>query len=83
MELAAVYGEHNVVLEALINCFFVFFPPPLDFPTLNFGVKAVMKTSVLLTWDLPQNYKPQGHFKVSADNKKTSVYSKFNVLCIS
>lgn len=38
----------------------------LDFPTLNFGVKAVMKTSVLLTWDLPPNYKSQVPFKVSA-----------------
>lgn len=37
----------------------------LAFPTLNFGVKAVMKTSVLLTWDLPPNYKPQAPFKVS------------------
>uniref|UniRef100_H3DBN7 Receptor-type tyrosine-protein phosphatase F n=2 Tax=Tetraodon nigroviridis TaxID=99883 RepID=H3DBN7_TETNG len=35
-----------------------------DFPILNFGVKAVMKTSVLLTWDLPQNYKAQVPFKI-------------------
>lgn len=40
--------------------------PVLDFPALNFGVKSVRKTSVLLTWDLPQNYKPQTPFKVSA-----------------
>lgn len=39
-----------------------------DFPILNFGVKAVMKTSVLLTWDLPQNYKAQVPFKVSGKN---------------
>lgn len=49
-----------------INQRMFFFPPALDFPTLNFGVKAVMKTSVLLTWDLPPNYKSQVPFKVSA-----------------
>ncbi|XP_010778503.1 receptor-type tyrosine-protein phosphatase F-like, partial [Notothenia coriiceps] len=35
----------------------------IDLPTLNFGVKAVMKTSVLLTWDLPANYKSQVPFQ--------------------
>ncbi|XP_075878032.1 receptor-type tyrosine-protein phosphatase F-like isoform X5 [Nelusetta ayraudi] len=47
-----------------------------DFPTLNFGVKAVMKTSVLLTWDLPQNYKPQGHFKILYNQRSVEVEGK-------
>ena len=32
----------------------------------SFGVKAVMKTSVLLTWEVPENYKSQVPFKVRA-----------------
>lgn len=32
--------------------------------TKNFGVKAVMKTSVLLTWEVPETYKSQVPFKV-------------------
>uniref|UniRef100_A0A668AAT6 Receptor-type tyrosine-protein phosphatase F n=1 Tax=Myripristis murdjan TaxID=586833 RepID=A0A668AAT6_9TELE len=31
-----------------------------------FGVKAVMKTSVLLTWEVPENYKSQVPFKVTS-----------------
>lgn len=52
--------------------------PTLDFPTLNFGVKAVMKTSVLLTWDLPPNYKPQVPFKVSR-HPRPQVQGQINV----
>ncbi|XP_051809702.1 receptor-type tyrosine-protein phosphatase F isoform X23 [Acanthochromis polyacanthus] len=44
-----------------------------DFPTLNFGVKAVMKTSVLLTWDLPPNYKPQAPFKILYNQQSVEV----------
>ncbi|KAM8727800.1 receptor-type tyrosine-protein phosphatase F isoform 7-T8 [Acanthopagrus schlegelii] len=44
-----------------------------DFPTLNFGVKAVMKTSVLLTWDLPPNYKPQVPFKILYNQQSVEV----------
>ena len=46
-----------------------FLPPPTppEF-TKNFGVKAVMKTSVLLTWEVPETYKSQVPFKVSKDN---------------
>ncbi|KAG7229057.1 hypothetical protein INR49_013176, partial [Caranx melampygus] len=47
--------------------------PTLDFPTLNFGVKAVMKTSVLLTWDLPANYKPQMPFKILYNQQSVEV----------
>ncbi|XP_039872661.1 receptor-type tyrosine-protein phosphatase F isoform X16 [Maylandia zebra] len=43
------------------------------FPTLNFGVKAVMKTSVLLTWDLPPNYKPQAPFKILYNQQSVEV----------
>ncbi|KAM9479164.1 protein tyrosine phosphatase receptor type Fa [Salvelinus alpinus] len=32
--------------------------------TKNFGVKAVMKTSVLLTWEVPETYKSQVPFKL-------------------
>ncbi|XP_055769831.1 receptor-type tyrosine-protein phosphatase F-like isoform X5 [Salvelinus fontinalis] len=35
--------------------------------TKNFGVKAVMKTSVLLTWEVPETYKSQVPFKVSQE----------------
>lgn len=41
---------------------------PLAFAT-SFGVKAVMKTSVLLTWELPENFKSQGLFKVGEVHK--------------
>ncbi|XP_068195899.1 receptor-type tyrosine-protein phosphatase F-like isoform X9 [Antennarius striatus] len=44
-----------------------------DFPTLNFGVKAVMKTSVLLTWDLPPNYQPQVPFKILYNQQSVEV----------
>ncbi|XP_047445260.1 receptor-type tyrosine-protein phosphatase F isoform X15 [Mugil cephalus] len=44
-----------------------------DFPTLNFGVKSVMKTSVLLTWDLPPNYKSQAHFKILYNQQSVEV----------
>uniref|UniRef100_A0A8C3B317 Receptor-type tyrosine-protein phosphatase F n=1 Tax=Cyclopterus lumpus TaxID=8103 RepID=A0A8C3B317_CYCLU len=45
----------------------------IDFPTLNFGVKAVMKTSVLLTWDLPLNYKSQVPFKILYNQQSVEV----------
>uniref|UniRef100_A0A673BCV3 Receptor-type tyrosine-protein phosphatase F n=1 Tax=Sphaeramia orbicularis TaxID=375764 RepID=A0A673BCV3_9TELE len=45
----------------------------IDFPTLNFGVKAIMKTSVLLTWDLPQNYKSQAPFKILYNQQSVEV----------
>ncbi|XP_053738728.1 receptor-type tyrosine-protein phosphatase F isoform X8 [Synchiropus splendidus] len=45
-----------------------------DFPTLNFGVKAVMKTSVLLTWDLPPNYKAQTPFKILYNQQSVEVH---------
>ncbi|XP_056893125.1 protein tyrosine phosphatase receptor type Fa isoform X3 [Takifugu flavidus] len=32
--------------------------------TKNFGVKAVMKTSVLLTWEVPESYKSQVPLKI-------------------
>ncbi|XP_047224373.1 receptor-type tyrosine-protein phosphatase F isoform X15 [Girardinichthys multiradiatus] len=44
-----------------------------DFPTLNFGVKAVTKTSVLLTWDLPENYKSQAPFKILYNQQSVEV----------
>ena len=49
------------MLEMLIGALFI----PTAFAT-SFGVKAVMKTSVLLTWEVPENYKSQAHqpFKV-------------------
>uniref|UniRef100_A0A3Q2YI55 Receptor-type tyrosine-protein phosphatase F n=1 Tax=Hippocampus comes TaxID=109280 RepID=A0A3Q2YI55_HIPCM len=49
------------------------FHSPADFPTLNFGVKAVMKTSVLLTWDLPPNYKSQVPFKILYSQQSVEV----------
>uniref|UniRef100_A0A671YWF4 Receptor-type tyrosine-protein phosphatase F n=1 Tax=Sparus aurata TaxID=8175 RepID=A0A671YWF4_SPAAU len=48
-------------------------PSIQNFPTLNFGVKAVMKTSVLLTWDLPPNYKPQVPFKILYNQQSVEV----------
>ncbi|XP_038143622.1 receptor-type tyrosine-protein phosphatase F-like isoform X16 [Cyprinodon tularosa] len=44
-----------------------------DFPTLNFGVKAVTKTSVLLTWDLPENHKSQAPFKILYNQQSVEV----------
>ncbi|KAF6733989.1 Receptor-type tyrosine-protein phosphatase F [Oryzias melastigma] len=43
------------------------------FPTLNFGVKAVTKTSVLLTWDSPPNYKSQAPFKILYNQQSVEV----------
>uniref|UniRef100_A0A7N8XA82 Receptor-type tyrosine-protein phosphatase F n=1 Tax=Mastacembelus armatus TaxID=205130 RepID=A0A7N8XA82_9TELE len=48
-------------------------PSIQNFPTLNFGVKAVMKTSVLLTWDLPPNYKSQVPFKILYNQQSVEV----------
>uniref|UniRef100_A0A665WTJ1 Receptor-type tyrosine-protein phosphatase F n=1 Tax=Echeneis naucrates TaxID=173247 RepID=A0A665WTJ1_ECHNA len=50
-----------------------FSPSIQNFPTLNFGVKAVMKTSVLLTWDLPPNYKSQVPFKILYNQQSVEV----------
>lgn len=36
---------------------------PLAF-TKNFGVKAVLKTSVLLTWEMPETFKSEVPLKV-------------------
>ncbi|CAJ1072644.1 receptor-type tyrosine-protein phosphatase F isoform X16 [Xyrichtys novacula] len=54
-----------------------------DFPTLNFGVKAVMKTSVLLTWDLPPNYKPQNPFKILYNQQSVEVQGNLKRKLIS
>ncbi|XP_036409562.1 receptor-type tyrosine-protein phosphatase F isoform X7 [Megalops cyprinoides] len=39
----------------------------------SFGVKAVMKTSVLLTWEVPENYKPQMPFKILYNQQSVEV----------
>ncbi|XP_056451779.1 receptor-type tyrosine-protein phosphatase F isoform X3 [Gadus chalcogrammus] len=41
----------------------------------SFGVKAVMKTSVLLTWEVPENYKSQAHqpFKILYNQQSVEV----------
>ncbi|KAM7410688.1 hypothetical protein PAMA_001904 [Pampus argenteus] len=47
-----------------------------DFPsvfTKNFGVKAVMKTSVLLTWDVPETYKSQVPLKILYNQQSVEV----------
>nr|XP_033506633.1 receptor-type tyrosine-protein phosphatase F isoform X18 [Epinephelus lanceolatus] len=54
-----------------------------DFPTLNFGVKAVMKTSVLLTWDLPPNYKSQVPFKILYNQQSVEVQGNLKRKLIS
>ncbi|XP_034470602.1 receptor-type tyrosine-protein phosphatase F isoform X12 [Hippoglossus hippoglossus] len=54
-----------------------------DFPTLNFGVKAVMKTSVLLSWDLPANYKPQVPFKILYNQQSVEVQGNLKRKLIS
>ncbi|XP_051567313.1 protein tyrosine phosphatase receptor type Fa isoform X3 [Myxocyprinus asiaticus] len=41
--------------------------------TKNFGVKAVMKTSVLLTWDVPETYKSQVPFKILYNQQSVEV----------
>ncbi|KAK5919823.1 hypothetical protein CgunFtcFv8_023686 [Champsocephalus gunnari] len=55
----------------------------IDFPTLNFGVKAVMKTSVLLTWDLPANYKSQVPFKILYNQQSVEVQGNLKRKLIS
>lgn len=51
--------------------------PPNNHPELppvftkNFGVKAVMKTSVLLTWEVPETYKSQVPLKVRRAHNST------------
>uniref|UniRef100_A0A3B3BJ68 Receptor-type tyrosine-protein phosphatase F n=1 Tax=Oryzias melastigma TaxID=30732 RepID=A0A3B3BJ68_ORYME len=39
----------------------------------NFGVQAVMKTSVLLTWDLPDSYEPQVPLKILYNQQSVEV----------
>nr|XP_023671620.1 receptor-type tyrosine-protein phosphatase F isoform X6 [Paramormyrops kingsleyae] len=39
----------------------------------NFAVKAVMKTSVLLAWDVPENYKSQLPFKILYNQQSVEV----------
>ncbi|XP_035277754.1 receptor-type tyrosine-protein phosphatase F isoform X13 [Anguilla anguilla] len=39
----------------------------------SFGVKAVMKTSVLLTWEVPENYKSQAPFKILYNQQSVEV----------
>ncbi|CAL8279308.1 unnamed protein product [Lota lota] len=39
----------------------------------SFGVKAVMKTSVLLTWEVPENYKSQQPFKILYNQQSVEV----------
>ncbi|XP_034065356.1 receptor-type tyrosine-protein phosphatase F isoform X24 [Gymnodraco acuticeps] len=55
----------------------------IDFPTINFGVKAVMKTSVLLTWDLPANYKSQVPFKILYNQQSVEVQGNLKRKLIS
>ncbi|KAL3055471.1 hypothetical protein OYC64_018195 [Pagothenia borchgrevinki] len=55
----------------------------IDFPTLNFGVKAVMTTSVLLTWDLPANYKSQVPFKILYNQQSVEVQGNLKRKLIS
>ncbi|XP_060762516.1 receptor-type tyrosine-protein phosphatase F isoform X1 [Neoarius graeffei] len=39
----------------------------------SFGVKTVTKTSVLLTWELPENFKSQGLFKILYNQQSVEV----------
>ncbi|XP_059419903.1 receptor-type tyrosine-protein phosphatase F-like isoform X8 [Carassius carassius] len=39
----------------------------------NFGVKAVMKTSVLLTWEVPENYNSKVPFKILYNQQSVEV----------
>ncbi|XP_062853368.1 protein tyrosine phosphatase receptor type Fa isoform X3 [Trichomycterus rosablanca] len=39
----------------------------------NFGVKAATKTSVLLTWEVPDTYKPQVPFKILYNQQSVEV----------
>nr|XP_055058540.1 receptor-type tyrosine-protein phosphatase F-like isoform X2 [Misgurnus anguillicaudatus] len=39
----------------------------------SFAVKAVMKTSVLLTWDVPENYKHEEPFKILYNQQSVEV----------
>uniref|UniRef100_A0A3B1KG56 Receptor-type tyrosine-protein phosphatase F n=1 Tax=Astyanax mexicanus TaxID=7994 RepID=A0A3B1KG56_ASTMX len=41
--------------------------------TKNFGVKAVMKSSVLLTWEVPETYKSQVPFKILYNQQSVEV----------
>ncbi|KAM4807558.1 receptor-type tyrosine-protein phosphatase delta isoform 9-T9 [Rhinophrynus dorsalis] len=57
------------------------FSPSVQFRTLpvdqvfakNFHVKAVMKTSVLLSWEIPENYNSALPFKILYDDGKMAV----------
>ncbi|XP_013926712.1 PREDICTED: receptor-type tyrosine-protein phosphatase delta isoform X1 [Thamnophis sirtalis] len=58
------------------------YSPSIQFRTLpvdqavfakNFHVKAVMKTSVLLSWDIPENYNSALPFKILYDDGKMAV----------
>ncbi|XP_076871257.1 LOW QUALITY PROTEIN: receptor-type tyrosine-protein phosphatase F-like [Brachyhypopomus gauderio] len=41
--------------------------------TKNFGVRAVMKSSVLLTWEVPETYKSQVPFKILYNQQSVEV----------
>uniref|UniRef100_A0A3B3S3H2 Receptor-type tyrosine-protein phosphatase F n=1 Tax=Paramormyrops kingsleyae TaxID=1676925 RepID=A0A3B3S3H2_9TELE len=55
------------------------YTPPIEARTAqstfasNFAVKAVMKTSVLLAWDVPENYKSQLPFKILYNQQSVEV----------
>uniref|UniRef100_A0A8C7KBT4 Receptor-type tyrosine-protein phosphatase F n=1 Tax=Oncorhynchus kisutch TaxID=8019 RepID=A0A8C7KBT4_ONCKI len=47
--------------------------PSIQKFTKNFGVKTVMKTSVLLTWEVPETYKSQVPFKILYNQQSVEV----------
>ncbi|XP_045061414.1 protein tyrosine phosphatase receptor type Fa isoform X13 [Coregonus clupeaformis] len=51
--------------------------------TKNFGVKAVMKTSVLLTWEVPETYKSQVPFKILYNQQSVEVQGNLKRKLIS
>lgn len=57
-------GEKGMGSKIKMYFKYITFPFPAVFAK-NFHVKAVMKTSVLLSWDIPENYNSALPFKVS------------------
>uniref|UniRef100_A0A4W4FPA6 Receptor-type tyrosine-protein phosphatase F n=1 Tax=Electrophorus electricus TaxID=8005 RepID=A0A4W4FPA6_ELEEL len=49
----------------------------------SFGVKTVMKTSVLLTWELPENFKSQVPFKILYNQQSVEVQGNLKRRLIS
>lgn len=65
MAMSLLHYKHCISIDSKMN--------HLKFPsafTKNFGVKAVTKTSVLLTWEIPESFKSEAPLKVGQPSRE-------------